>query len=88
LYDALRAARLVTRREAIVDGLFHPRRFDRQTQDWAAHFAPSVLRDGSAQALLVSPATQALPYVSQGAQDRSVVVIDQGQGRFSPYYHR
>ncbi|NMX37482.1 hypothetical protein HBO34_06265 [Pseudomonas veronii] len=88
LYDALRAARLVTRREAIVDGLFHPRRFDRQTQDWAAHFAHSVLRDGSAQALLVSPATQALPYVSQGAQDRSVVVIDQGQGRFSPYYHR
>ncbi|MCP1508096.1 hypothetical protein J2Y83_004069 [Pseudomonas marginalis] len=88
LYDALRAARQVARREAIVDGLFHPRRYARQTQDWAAHFAHCVLRDGSAQALLVSPATQAVPYVSQGAQDRSVVVIDQDQGRFSPYYHR
>ncbi|OIN54113.1 NEL-type E3 ubiquitin ligase domain-containing protein [Pseudomonas costantinii] len=84
LYQALRVARQVARREAIVDGIFHPRRFNRQTQNWAATFAYGVLRDITGQALVVSPAAQAVPYISRG-ENRTVIVIDQGQGRFAPY---
>ena len=85
LYQALRSARRVARREAIVDGLFHGRRFDRQTQNWAALFAQGLLRDLTGRALVVSPGRQAVPYVSKGAKDRTVVVIDHRLGRFAPY---
>lgn len=87
LYEALRTASQVSRRETIVDGLFYPRRFDQQTQGWAAEFAASVLRDCTGQALVVSPAAQAVPYVSQGARDRTMVIIDEGRGRYAPYNH-
>ena len=88
LYTALRNARQVARREAIVDGVFHPRRFDQNTQNWAAEHAPGVLRDLTGQALVVSPQAQAVPYVSRGARDKTVVVIDHGTGRFSLYNHQ
>lgn len=87
LYNALRAARQVARRESIVDGLYHSRRFNRQTQNWAADLAQGVLLDLTGQALVVSPAEQAVPYVSRGNGDRTVVVIDQLRGRFAPFYH-
>lgn len=87
LYQALRDARRVVRRQAIVDGLFHPRRFNRQTQRWATQFAPAVLHDLIGQVVVVSPAGQAVPYVSKGARDQTLVVIDQRHGRFSPYDH-
>lgn len=85
LYHALRAARRRMRCETLIDGLFHPRRFDAQTQQWAQLFAVGVLRDVTGQALIVSPASQAVPYVPRAAGDRSVVVIDQLQGRFSSF---
>lgn len=88
LYNALRAARQVARREVIVDGLFHPRRFDQQTQNWAAEFASHALRDLTGQALIVSPAEHAVPYVSKGKRDRSIVVIDELRGRFRAYDHQ
>ncbi|MFT0473863.1 NEL-type E3 ubiquitin ligase domain-containing protein [Pseudomonas antarctica] len=88
LYNALRAARQVARQEVIVDGLFYPRRFDQQTQNWACEFATGVLRDLSGQALIVSPAKQAVPYVSNGKRDRSIVVIDELRGRFCAYDYR
>ncbi|MBC3198665.1 dermonecrotic toxin domain-containing protein [Pseudomonas poae] len=87
LYLALRAARGVARREKIIDGLFHGRRFDRQTCHWATEFADGVLRDLTGQQLVVSPAGQAVPYVSKGPADRNVVVIDQLRGRFAAYNH-
>ncbi len=87
LYLALRAARVVARREKIIDGLFHGRRFDRQTCNWAFEFADAVLRDLTGQRLVVSPAGQAVPYVSRGPADRNVVVIDQLRGRFAAYNH-
>ena len=85
LYQALRTARRVARREAIVDGLFHGRRFDRQTQNWAAAYAQGLVSDRTGRALVVSPASQAVPYVSKGGKDRTIVVIDHRQGRFTPY---
>lgn len=85
LYDALRVAERRVRRETIIDGLFHPRRFDRQTQGWAAEFAPGVVRALTGRALIVSAAGQAAPYVPQGAWDRTVVVVDQRQGRFAAF---
>ena len=85
LYHALRAARVGARRETIVDGLFRSRRFNAQTQHWANMFAPGVLRDITGQALVICRAGQPVPYVSRGAGDRTVVVIDQLQGRFSAF---
>ena len=87
LHSALRDARNTARREAIIDGLFHPRRFNRQTQNWAAEYAGDVLHSVSGQRVVTSPAQQAVPYVSRGAKDRTLVVIDYGQGRFAPYNH-
>lgn len=85
LYQALRSARRVARREAIVDGLFHGRRFDRQTQNWAAAFAQGFLSELTGRALVVSPARQAVPYAAKGSKDRTLVVIDHRQGHFAPY---
>lgn len=85
LYDALRAARRQVRREGMVDGLFHARRFDRQTQNWAAAFAHGVLSDVIGRALVVSSVEQAVPYVAKGRQDRTLVVIDHRMGRFAAY---
>lgn len=85
LYQALRDARRVARREAIVDGLFHGRRFDRQTQNWAASYTQGFLSDLTGRALVVSPARQAVPYVAKGGTDRTIVVIDHRQGNFAPY---
>lgn len=86
LYEALRAARQVVRREATLDGVFRARRFNRQTQNWAAVFARIVLRDVTGRALVVSPAEQVVPYVARGRDDRTIVVIDQRSGHFSPFY--
>jgi hypothetical protein len=55
LYLALRAARRVARREAIVDGLFHPRRFDPQTQGWAADYLRGMLGDVIGRTRVVTP---------------------------------
>ena len=88
LYTALRAARQAARREALVDGIFHARKFDRQTQHWAGEFAAGVLNDSTGQALVVCPAEQPVPYVSKGQKDRTVVVLDHGRGEFSPFDHR
>ena len=88
LYNALRAARQAARWETIVDGVFQPRRFSQKTQSWAAEFAHGVLNDGIGRSLVVSPAAQRIPYVSGGAADRTVVVIDQLEGEFSSFDHR
>ncbi|WLH67091.1 NEL-type E3 ubiquitin ligase domain-containing protein [Pseudomonas sp. FP2309] len=88
LYNALRAARQVARRETLIDGLFNPRRFDRQTQRWVAQLAPDLVRDLTGQGLVVCGADQAVPYVSKGPWDRTIVVIDQRRGRFSVFDHR
>ena len=85
LYLALRAARRVARREAIVDGLFHGRRFDRQTQNWATAFAQGLVSDFTGRGVVVSPAERGVPYVAKGSKDRTLVVIHHGRGRFSPY---
>ncbi|WP_446432864.1 NEL-type E3 ubiquitin ligase domain-containing protein [Pseudomonas sp. 1152_12] len=88
LHTALRAARQAVRCEAIIDGLFYPRRFNRQTQGWAAEFAGGVLRSLIGRALVVSTKGQAQPYASRGELDRTIVVIDQMNGRFSPFNHQ
>ena len=85
LYLALRAARRVARREAVVDGLFHGRRFDRQTQNWATAFAQGLVSDFTGRGVVVSPAERGVPYVAKGSKDRTLVVMDHRQGRFSPY---
>ncbi|MBF6028787.1 hypothetical protein ICY20_13665 [Pseudomonas sp. P115] len=88
LYNALRGARQVARWDAIIDGIFHPRRFSQKTQSWAAEFAHGVLNDGIGRPLVVSPAGQLASYVSGGAADRTIVVIDQLRGDFSSFDHR
>lgn len=85
LYLALRAARRAARREAIVDGLYHGRSFDRQTQNWAAAFAQEMVSDFTGRALVVIPAGNGVPYVAKGSKDRTLVVIDHRHGRFSAY---
>lgn len=88
LHTALRAARQAVRREAIIDGLFYPRRFNRQTQGWAAEFAGGALRSLIGRPLVVSTKGQAQPYASRGELDRTLVVIDQMNGLFSPFNHQ
>ena len=88
LYTALRSARRAARREAMVDGIFHGRRYDAQTQRWAGEFAAAVLKRAAGQALVISPADQPVHYVSKGARDRTVVVLDHGRDHFAPFDHR
>ncbi|KQM46793.1 hypothetical protein ASE80_15010 [Pseudomonas sp. Leaf15] len=83
LYTALRSARQRARAEAMVDGVLHPRRFSQKTQDWATEFAAGALRDLTGQVVVVSPQAQAIPYVSRGPLDKTIVVIDHGRGQFS-----
>ncbi|TSD75882.1 hypothetical protein FFI16_005420 [Pseudomonas sp. KBS0710] len=83
LYTALRSARQVARADLIVDGVFHPRRFSQKTQNWATEFAACALRDLTGQVLIISPEAQAVPYVSRGPLDKTIVVTDHGRGQFS-----
>ncbi len=83
LYTALRSARQMARADVIVDGVHHPRRFSQKTQNWATEFAACALRDLTGQVLIISPEAQAVPYVSRGPLDKTIVVIDHGRGRFS-----
>ncbi|MBD8738086.1 hypothetical protein IFR41_00995 [Pseudomonas fluorescens] len=88
LYTALRSARRAARREAMIDGIFHGRRYDAQTLRWAGEFAGAVLKSVTGQALVISRADQPVHYMSKGAKDRTVVVLDHGRGRFAPFDHR
>ncbi|WP_395600742.1 NEL-type E3 ubiquitin ligase domain-containing protein [Pseudomonas sp. B19125] len=83
LYTALRSARQVARAETMVDGVLHPRRFSQKIQNWATEFAVQALRDLTGQVLVISPEAQAIPYVSRGPLDKTIVVIDHGRGQFS-----
>lgn len=85
LYLALRGARRTARRERLVDGLFQPRRFDAQTQQWAQAFADGVLRAEVGRALVVRPSSEPLPSIPASAGRRPVVIIDQQQGQFSVF---
>lgn len=83
LYTALRSARQMARADVIVDGVLHPRRFSQKAQNWATEFAACALRDLTGQVLIISPESQAVPYVSRGPLDKTIVVIDHGRGQFS-----
>lgn len=88
LYTALRNARQAARQERIVDAVFNTRRFNRQIQDWVKEFAGHVLRGLTGQALVVSPKTPGVPYISRGERDRTIVIVDQGNGAFSAFNHQ
>ncbi|WP_428552258.1 NEL-type E3 ubiquitin ligase domain-containing protein [Pseudomonas edaphica] len=85
LYTALRSARQMARADVIVDGVLHPRRFSQKAQNWATEFAACALRDLTGQVLIISPESQAVPYVSRGPLDKTIVVIDHGRGQFSVF---
>ena len=88
LYTALRQARQAARQERIVDAVFNTRRFNLQVHDWVKEVAGPVLRGLTGQALVVSPKTPGVPYVSRGARDRTIVIVDQGNGAFSAFNHQ
>lgn len=88
LYTALRAARERARQDALVDAIYHPRRYSQHTQDWVQALAPALIRAVTGQALVLAAAQVPVPYRSQGQDDRTVVVTDHGRGRFAAFYHR
>lgn len=80
LYDALKVAAQMARAEALIDRIYHRRRFDQQTQAWVQAFARSALR-AIGKHLIVSPPT----YVPLDRDKHAVLILDHGDGEFSPY---
>lgn len=80
LYDAFKVAAQMARAEALIDRVYHRRRFDQQTQAWVQAFARSVLR-AIGKHLIVGPPT----YVPQDCDRHAVLILDHGDGEFSPY---
>lgn len=80
LYDALKVAAQMARAEALIDRIYHRRRFDPQTQAWVQAFARSALRTIGKQ-LIVRPST----YAPLDRDKHAVLILDHGDGEFSPY---
>ncbi|MHA4968924.1 NEL-type E3 ubiquitin ligase domain-containing protein [Pseudomonas extremorientalis] len=80
LYDGLKAAAQMARAEALIDRIYHRRRFDPQTQAWVQAFARSALGT-LGKRLIVGPPT----YVPLDRDRHAVLVLDHGEGEFSPY---
>ncbi|SFB18593.1 NEL-type E3 ubiquitin ligase domain-containing protein [Pseudomonas sp. NFPP24] len=80
LYDGLKAAAQMARAEALIDRIYHRRRFDPQTQAWVQAFARSALGT-LGKRLIVGPPT----YVPLDRDRYAVLVLDHGEGEFSPY---
>ncbi|WP_242176269.1 MULTISPECIES: NEL-type E3 ubiquitin ligase domain-containing protein [unclassified Pseudomonas] len=80
--------RTAVRIDAVIDGLYHPRAFHRDTDLWAREFAASLVRTTLKRHFVVTEMSKGRPadsYVSTGPDDTTVELLHYGAGRYEAY---
>ena len=80
--------RTALRIDAAIDGLYHPRPFNPDNDQWAREFASSLLRTLFNRHFVVTEMANGAPsnrYVSTGPDDTTVELLHYGEGRYEAY---
>lgn len=80
--------RTALRIDAVIDGLYHPRPYNPDTDQWAREFASSLIRNLLKRHFVVTEMANGAPadrYVSTGPDDTTVELLHYGEGRYEAY---
>ncbi|MBV4478567.1 NEL-type E3 ubiquitin ligase domain-containing protein [Pseudomonas khavaziana] len=80
--------RTALRIDAVIDGLYHPRAYHQDTDQWAREFASSLVRKNLGRHFVVTEMNNGAPadrYVSSGPNDTTVELLHYGEGRYQAY---
>ena len=80
--------RTALRIDAAIDGLYHPRPFNPDNDQWAREFASSLLRKWFNRHFVVTEMVNGTPpnrYVSSSPDDTTVELLHYGEGRYEAY---
>lgn len=83
--------RTALRIDAVIDGLYHPRAFNLDTDQWAREFASSLVRNTLKRHFVVTEVVNGQAqgrHVSSGPDDTTVELMHYGQGRYEAYDQR
>ncbi|MBO0491728.1 NEL-type E3 ubiquitin ligase domain-containing protein [Pseudomonas sp. Marseille-Q1929] len=86
--EHLELHRTALRIDAVIDGLYHPRAFNADTDLWAREFAASVLLERCKRQLVVTEMASGTAqdrYQNTGPDDTTVELIHYGDGRYEAY---
>lgn len=88
LHEQLDNHRTALRIDAAIDGLYHPRAFSHDIDQWAREFACALVRKTLKRPFVITEVVAghiAKPYVSSGPQDRTVELRHYGAGIYEAY---
>ncbi|SES75312.1 C-terminal novel E3 ligase, LRR-interacting [Pseudomonas sp. NFR09] len=88
LHEHLEHHRTALRIDVVIDGLYHRRAFNPDTDQWAREFAASLLRDTLGRHFVVTDMSSGDPgqrYESSGPDDTTVELLFYGEGRYEAY---
>ncbi|TFY88043.1 hypothetical protein DYL61_25080 [Pseudomonas nabeulensis] len=83
--------RTAMRIDQVIDGLYHPRAFNPDTDLWAREFASSLLASRVARKFVVTDISSGPAidrFVPSGPEDTTVELLYYGNGRYRAYDHR
>lgn len=86
--EQLEQHRTALRIDAVIDGLYHPRAFSRDTDQWAREFSSSLLLERLGRHFVVTEMTSGQAqkrYKSTGPDDTTVELLHYGDGRYEAY---
>lgn len=86
--EHLEQHRTALRIDAVIDGLYHPRAFSRDTDQWAREFATSLLLERLNRLFVVTEMANGQAqnrYKSTGADDTTIELLHYGGGRYEAY---
>ncbi|AZE71371.1 hypothetical protein C4K00_1126 [Pseudomonas synxantha] len=80
--------RTALRIDAVIDGLYHPRAYHQDTDQWAREFASSLVRKTLGRHFVITEMNNGAPadrYVSSGPDDTTVELLHYGEGHYQAY---
>ena len=86
--EHLEQHRTALRIDAVIDGLYHPRAFNRDTDQWAREFAASLLLKRLKRDVVVTEFVNGKAqnrYKNTGVEDTTVELLHYGNGRYEAY---
>ena len=86
--EHLEQHRTALRIDAVIDGLYHPRTFNSDTDLWAREFAASLLLERCKRPLVITEMAGGPPkdrYKNTGPEDTTVELLHYGDGRYEAY---
>jgi hypothetical protein len=87
-HEQLENHRIALRIDAAIDGLYHPRAYNSDADQWAREFASALVRHRLQRDFVITEVhagTLANPYRSSGPDDRTVELRHSGDGLYEAY---